>query len=45
MATVLQLAGEMNIKQARMLQGFQSGVGKVYARSDTIALLLDQSGR
>jgi hypothetical protein len=38
MATVLQLAGEMKIKKASMLQGFQSGVGKVFARSDAIAL-------
>ena len=38
MATVLQLAREMYIKQAWMLQGFQSGVGTVFARSDAIAL-------
>jgi len=38
MTTVLQRAGEMNIKKARMLQGFPSGVGKLFARLDAIAL-------
>jgi hypothetical protein len=38
MATVLQLAGEMNIKKARMLQAFPSGVGELFARSDAIAV-------
>jgi hypothetical protein len=38
MATVLQLAREMHIKKARILKGFQSGGGTVFARSDAIAL-------